>query len=82
MRYWRAECGLFTCRFALTIKCVLYRHEDTVPYECDALAAYRCLPLAVALPETAEQVAATKSRLGVPSASEGDVRTVNIEGST
>jgi len=39
-------------------ECVLYRHEDTVPYECDALTAYRCPPLAVALPETAEQVAA------------------------
>lgn len=26
------------------------------PYECDGLAAYRRLPLAVALPETVEQV--------------------------
>ena len=37
---------------------LLYRHEDTVPYECDGLTAYRQLPLAVALPETEDQVAA------------------------
>ncbi len=37
---------------------LLYRREDTVPYECDGLTAYRALPLAVALPETEAQVAA------------------------
>lgn len=37
---------------------VLYRAEDTHPYECDGLTAYRQLPLAVALPETEAQVAA------------------------
>ncbi len=37
---------------------LLYRREDTVPYECDGLTAYRELPLAVALPETEAQVAA------------------------
>src|SRR5260370_22050382 len=36
--------------------CLLYREEDTVAYECDGLAAYRRLPLAVALPETESQV--------------------------
>jgi glycolate oxidase len=37
---------------------LLWRSEDTVPYECDGLTAYRERPLIVALPETAEQVAA------------------------
>ena len=37
---------------------LLYRHEDTVPFECDGLTAYRQTPLVVALPETEEQVAA------------------------
>jgi glycolate oxidase len=48
---------------------ILYRHEDTVPYECDALTAYRTSPLVVALPETEIQVAATLKichRMGVP----------------
>ncbi len=36
---------------------LLYRREDTVPYECDGLTAYRETPLVVALPETAGQVA-------------------------
>lgn len=36
--------------------CVLYREEDTRPYECDGLAAYRQLPMVVALPETEMQV--------------------------
>ncbi|WP_153101287.1 FAD-linked oxidase C-terminal domain-containing protein [Paraburkholderia hayleyella] len=36
--------------------CLLYREEDTAAYDCDGLAAYRCLPLAVALPETESQV--------------------------
>jgi glycolate oxidase len=37
---------------------LLWQDEDTVPYECDGLTAYRQTPLAVALPETHEQVAA------------------------
>ncbi len=37
---------------------LLWHSEDTVPYECDGLTAYRQMPLAVALPETEEQVAA------------------------
>ncbi len=37
---------------------LLWQTEDTVPYECDGLTAYRQLPLAVALPETELQVAA------------------------
>jgi len=35
---------------------VLYHREETTPYECDGLTAYRQRPLLVALPETAEQV--------------------------
>ena len=38
---------------------LLWQKEDTVPYECDGLTAYRALPLVVALPETEAQVAAT-----------------------
>ncbi len=37
---------------------LLFRQEDTVPYECDGLTAYRQAPLVVVLPETEAQVAA------------------------
>jgi glycolate oxidase len=37
---------------------LLWRGEDTVPYDCDGLTAYRQTPLVVALPETEAQVAA------------------------
>jgi glycolate oxidase len=37
---------------------LLWQGEDTVPYECDGLTAYRQQPLVVALPETEGQVAA------------------------
>ncbi len=37
---------------------LLWQSEDTVPYECDGLTAYRERPLVVALPETEAQVAA------------------------
>ncbi|QDL37926.1 FAD-linked oxidase C-terminal domain-containing protein [Rhodoferax sediminis] len=37
---------------------LLWQTEDTTPYECDGLTAYRQRPLAVALPETYEQVQA------------------------
>ncbi|MBL8328860.1 MAG: FAD-binding protein [Rubrivivax sp.] len=36
---------------------LLWNGEDTVPYECDGLTAYRQQPLVVALPETEVQVA-------------------------
>ena len=48
---------------------VLFAEEDTRPYECDGLAAYRQLPRAVVLPESEEEVVAvlkTCHRLGVP----------------
>ena len=37
---------------------LLWQSEDTTPYECDGLTAYRQRPLAVALPETEAQVQA------------------------
>jgi len=37
---------------------VLYDSEDTRPYECDGLSAYRELPWVVALPDNIEQVQA------------------------
>src|SRR5665647_2382658 len=37
---------------------LLWNPEDTTPYECDGLTAYRQRPLVVALPETESQVQA------------------------
>jgi len=37
---------------------LIWHAEDTTPYECDGLTAYRQRPLVVALPETEAQVAA------------------------
>ena len=53
---------------------LLWQDEDTTPYECDGLTAYRARPLAVALPETEAQVQAvlrTCHRLGVPVVARG-----------
>jgi glycolate oxidase len=53
---------------------LLARSEDTIPYECDGLTAYRNRALAVALPETEEQVAAVLKgchALGVPVVARG-----------
>ena len=36
--------------------CVLFNEEDTRPYECDGLTAYRQLPMVVVLPQTEAQV--------------------------
>ncbi|WP_428851669.1 FAD-linked oxidase C-terminal domain-containing protein [Imbroritus primus] len=49
--------------------CLLWKQEDTIPYECDGLAAYRQVPLAVVLPENEAQVCqilAACHALGVP----------------
>ena len=40
----------------LPARAVMHEEEDTRPYECDGLTAYRQLPMVVALPETEEQV--------------------------
>ena len=48
---------------------LLWHNEDTTPYECDGLTAYRQRPLVVALPETEAQVQAvlkTCHALAVP----------------
>ncbi len=53
---------------------LLYQAEDTTPYECDGLTAYRQRPLLVALPETEAQVAAilkTCHALDVPVVARG-----------
>lgn len=42
----------------LPADCLLWHAEDTTPYECDGLTAYRERPLVVALPETEAQVQA------------------------
>jgi glycolate oxidase len=46
-------------RKRLPAHCLLSDPEDLRPYECDALSAYRRLPLAVVLPETPDQVQVT-----------------------
>jgi glycolate oxidase len=43
-------------RAVLPAHCVLVEEEDTRPYECDGLSAFRQLPVAVALPENEAQV--------------------------
>ena len=53
---------------------LLWQSEDTTPYECDGLTAYRERPLVVALPETEAQVAAVLAachRLRVPVVARG-----------
>jgi glycolate oxidase len=53
---------------------MLWQEEDTTPYECDGLTAYRQRPLLVALPETYEQVQAvlrTCHALDVPVVARG-----------
>ncbi|MCA1326931.1 FAD-linked oxidase C-terminal domain-containing protein [Herbaspirillum sp. alder98] len=45
-------------RRVVPAQCVLFDEEDTRPYECDGLAAYRQLPMAVVLPENEAQVVA------------------------
>ena len=42
----------------LPSEAVLFDEEDLRPYECDALSAYRQLPMIVVLPQTIEQVQA------------------------
>jgi glycolate oxidase len=61
-------------KLVLPREAILFRHEDTVPFECDALTAYRTSPLVVVLPHTEAQVAAvlkTCHKLGVPVVARG-----------
>ncbi len=53
---------------------LLWNNEDTTPYECDGLTAYRQRPLVVVLPETYTQVKSVLSTchaLGVPVVARG-----------
>ena len=53
---------------------LLWTPEETIPYECDGLTAYRQQPLVVALPETEKQVSAVLAachRLAVPVVARG-----------
>jgi glycolate oxidase len=43
----------------LPAHCVLSHPDELRPYECDALSAYRKLPLVVVIPETLQQLQAT-----------------------
>ena len=48
---------------------VIHDEAETIAYECDGLAAYRCPPLAVVLPRSTEEVSRTLklcSELGLP----------------
>jgi len=59
---------------AVPAHALLWHSEDTTPYECDGLTAYRQRPLVVCLPETYEQVQAVLRachRLQVPVVARG-----------
>ncbi|MGZ5270916.1 MAG: FAD-linked oxidase C-terminal domain-containing protein [Ramlibacter sp.] len=61
-------------RSVLPQHALLWQDEDTRPYECDGLTAYRERPLAVALPETEAQVQGVLRAchaLGVPVVARG-----------
>ncbi|NBS09050.1 MAG: FAD-binding protein, partial [Betaproteobacteria bacterium] len=61
-------------RAVLPAHAVLSSSENTTPYECDGLTAYRQRPMCVVLPETTAQVQAvlrTCHRLGVPVVARG-----------
>jgi glycolate oxidase len=56
-------------RSVLPENAVLFNEEDTRPYECDGLSAYRQLPMVVVLPKTEAQIIAILKicqRLEVP----------------
>jgi glycolate oxidase len=52
----RRRAVLAALREVLPTDCVLDTQEDTKPYECDGLTAYRQCPMCVVLPETEEQI--------------------------
>jgi len=54
----RSAAILRALRAVLPAACVLAGDEQTRPYECDGLSAFRQLPVAVCLPETEAQVQA------------------------
>src|SRR6202051_432048 len=54
----RQSQGVSSLARILPASCILYRGEETAPYECDALTGYRQLPPVVVIPESEAQVAA------------------------
>ena len=65
---------IFQLQDILPEQYLLTQEEDMKPYECDGLSAYQRLPVAVALPETIEQVqqiAIICSQLKVPIVARG-----------
>jgi glycolate oxidase len=63
-----------TLQAVLPAQSVLWSAEQTTPYECDGLTAYRQRPLAVALPGNQAQIRAVLQichRLGVPVVARG-----------
>jgi glycolate oxidase len=70
----KASLTLAALRAVLPAHAVLSSSENTTPYECDGLTAYRQRPMCVVLPETEAQVQAvlrTCQRLGVPVVARG-----------
>ena len=55
--------------------CVLWREEDTRPYECDGLTLYRQLPMVVALRRAKPLINAT--RIAIPVAADTKFCTVS-----
>lgn len=55
-RYARQQEVVAALSAILPAEAILSRNEDTVPYECDGLTAYRESPMVVALPENDAQV--------------------------
>src|SRR5689334_9414537 len=61
--------ALAALRAVLPPRCILADDEETRPYECDGLAAYRQMPMIVLLPENETQIIAAVNAcraLGVP----------------
>ena len=70
----RQQAVVAALRKVLPDDAVLWQNEAVAPFECDGLSAYRQRPLAVALPETHEQVGqvlAACHALGVPVVARG-----------
>jgi glycolate oxidase len=54
----RQQALVATLKTLLPAACILWKEEDTRPYECDGLSMYRALPMVVVLPENEAQVVA------------------------
>ena len=77
------EAILAALRAVLPAACLLSEQEDTRPYECDGLTAYRQLPMAVALPQNEAQLIAVLKvcrQLQVPIVPRGGVKLPHTRG--